>query len=45
MEEREWSGRQNKVSSSRLSARNQPDRGFWDQLRNDREKSLDDGDE
>jgi hypothetical protein len=27
MEEREWSGRQNKVSSSRLSARNQPDRG------------------
>lgn len=47
-EEREWSGRRNKVSSSRLShvsARNQPDRGFWDQLRTDREKLLDDEDE
>jgi hypothetical protein len=47
-EEREWSGRRNRVSSSRLSrvlTRNQPDRGFWDQLRNDREKLLDDEDE
>ncbi|KAM0252068.1 hypothetical protein ACHAP5_001394 [Fusarium lateritium] len=48
MEEREWSGRRNRASSSRLSrvsTQNQPDRGFWNQLRSDREKLLDDEDE